>query len=61
MSKVYRAMDAWLEKDTAFVAHGGDVYGCGFLPISARNLKKTRCKNILNDETVYRLAKSESN
>lgn len=44
-----------------FVSHKGEVYPCGYLPISAGNIRETNFKAIWEDAEVFRVLRDEDN
>lgn len=44
-----------------FVSHKGEVYPCGYLPVSAGNVKDTSFKTIWEEAEVFRILRDEDN
>ncbi|MHB9037629.1 MAG: heme b synthase [Armatimonadota bacterium] len=44
-----------------FVSHKGEVYPCGYLPVSAGNVRQTSFKTIWEDAEVFRALRNEDN
>ena len=44
-----------------FVSHKGEVYPCGYLPVSAGNVRKQRFKEIWESAEVFRALRDEDN
>jgi len=44
-----------------FVSHKGEVYPCGYLPVSAGNVRRTHFKTIWDDAEVFKVLRDEDN
>ncbi|OFX13107.1 MAG: heme b synthase [Armatimonadetes bacterium RBG_16_58_9] len=44
-----------------FISHKGEVYPCGYLPVSAGNITRTSFETIWNDAEVFRALRDEDN
>lgn len=44
-----------------FVSHTGDVYPCGYLPVSAGNIRKQDFKDVWNNSEVFKTLRNEDN
>ena len=44
-----------------FVSHKGEVYPCGYLPVSAGNVRKQHFKDIWDSAEVFRVLRDEDN
>ncbi len=44
-----------------FVSHKGEVYPCGYLPVSAGNIRQTSFQKIWEDAEVFRALRDEDN
>ncbi|MDH7601182.1 MAG: radical SAM protein [Armatimonadota bacterium] len=44
-----------------FVSHSGEVYPCGYLPVSAGNVRRENIANIWRDAEVFKLLRDEDN
>jgi len=44
-----------------FVSHKGEVYPCGYLTVSAGNIRETNFKSIWDDAEVFRVLRNEDN
>lgn len=44
-----------------FVSHKGEVYPCGYLPVSAGNVRRTDFRTIWDDAEVFKVLRDEDN
>lgn len=48
-------------KNVCFISHRGDVFGCGYLPVSAGNVRERSFREIWRESELFRLLRDESN